>query len=106
MSTCITFTFHTDPGHGWLQVETSLIQSLGVTGISSCSYIDGSANLIAFLEEDCDAALFINAYQEKNPRVEVRFREVNLNQEHWIRNLPSYDESKLNRPVVFGEVRA
>ena len=59
MSTCITFTFHSDPGHAWLQVETSLIKSLNVTGISSCSYVDGAANLIAFLEEDCDAALFI-----------------------------------------------
>jgi hypothetical protein len=92
VSTCITFTWHTDPGHGWLQVETSLIKSLGVTGISTFSYVDGSANLIAFLEEDCDAALFINAYQELNPRVEVRFKERNLNQDHWIRQLPHYQE--------------
>ena len=95
MSTCITFTFHSDSGHGWLQVETSLIRSLAVMGISTCSYIDGAAHLIAFLEEDCDAATFINAYQDANPRVEIKFREKHIDGDHWIRSLPYYDETAI-----------
>lgn len=90
--TTVTFTFHTDPGHGWLQVETSMIRALALTGISTCSYIDGAAHLIAFLEEDCDAALFMNAYQAKHPSHEIRYKESHLNQDHWIRSLPRYDE--------------
>jgi len=87
-----TFIFHNDPGHAWLQVETSMIKALNVTGISSFSYIDGAAGLIAFLEEDCDAGLFLNAYKEKWPDTEIKFDEVYLNVDHWIRELPSFQE--------------
>jgi hypothetical protein len=93
--TVVTFTFHTDPGHGWLQVETSMVRSLALMGISEYSYIDGSAHLIAFLEEDCDAGLFLDAYQKKHPRHEIKFKEKHLDQDHWIRKLPRYNEQAI-----------
>ena len=53
-----------DPGHGWLEVKTkNVLKILGddVRNISRYSYLspDGS---YSYLEEDCDAGVFINAY--------------------------------------------
>lgn len=47
--------FHTDPGHGWLQVPLNTIQGLG---ISPYSYQDG---IYAYLEEDSDMGKWLEA---------------------------------------------
>lgn len=49
-----------DPGHGWLEVPLEELDQLGVTSdqISSYSYVHGA---MAYLEEDCDAMVFIKA---------------------------------------------
>ena len=53
------YTFYEDPGHAWLAVPLSTLEKLGIDGcISSCSYIRGA---IAYLEEDLDAGIFIDA---------------------------------------------
>lgn len=53
------YTFYTDPGHGWLAVPLSELERLGIADkISTCSYVKGHT---VFLEEDCDAPLFIKA---------------------------------------------
>lgn len=53
------YRFHIDPGHGWLEVTVNELEMLGLTGkISVYSYRKGNA---VFLEEDCDAPLFIEA---------------------------------------------
>lgn len=55
------YVFHTDPGHGWLAVRMREIEALGlINKISGYSYVKGST---VYLEEDCDASLFINAYE-------------------------------------------
>ena len=57
------FTFHTDPGHGWLEVPMSLLRDLGIADkVSSYSYMRGDS---AYLEEDCDAGLFVQAFLER-----------------------------------------
>ena len=56
------YVFHTDPGHGWLAVKKRELNALGVTGISHHSYVKGNT---VYLEEDCDAPKFINAYKAK-----------------------------------------
>jgi hypothetical protein len=110
--TTVTFTFHSDPSHAWLQVETSMIRSLAVMGISEYSYIDGAAHLIAFLEEDQDAAVFMDAYQKANPRHEIKFKENHMDTDHWIRSLPRYNEQAIvlrdmiNNPLSAYNVRA
>lgn len=58
-----TYIFHTDPGHGWLAVKRKECVELGILDkISSWSYQKGQT---VYLEEDCDAALFFNAYRTK-----------------------------------------
>ena len=53
----LTFIFHTDPGHGWLEVDEMLVLSVGIR-VSSCSYKRRDK---LFLEEDCDAPRLIEA---------------------------------------------
>jgi len=55
------FTFHEDPGHGWLKVSKSFYLKLGLT--PTCSYDAGS---YVYLEEDLDAPAFLNKLEELN----------------------------------------
>lgn len=69
------YTYHTDPGHGWLEVPLGELSRLGIAGkISTYSYIHGTS---AFLEEDCDAPVFILAKKERGEAVELeeKFRD-------------------------------
>jgi len=85
------YIFYTDPGHGWLEVPLCECRALGIADkISGYSYVQvkGGAAWV-YLEEDCDAALYMNAYKEKYGRarevVEVHFENI------FIRNLPHYE---------------
>jgi len=80
------YNFHTDPGHGWLEVTLAEVVALGISEqISHYSYQRGDK---VYLEEDCDAALFINAKKQRGE--EYSFNEAHTDNEHWIRRLPSY----------------
>ena len=72
-----TFTFHTDPGHGWLEVPKKMLTELGIDGeITSFSYESGD---YVYLEEDMDAGTFFRAYQGKRgkrPEFVERHQEV------------------------------
>jgi hypothetical protein len=53
------YNFYTDPGHGWLEVPLAELKRLGIVEkISSYSYRDGE---LAYLEEDCDYSVFLEA---------------------------------------------
>ena len=81
-----TFTMHTDPGHGWLEVPRGLLDTLGIAGdISAYSYINGTT---AYLEEDCDFSLFVQAMREAGQEFEIRGHHID--REHWIRNLQRF----------------
>lgn len=58
-----TFDYIQDPGHGWIKTPVKLLIELGIASeISSYSYYrDG----FAYLEEDCDAARFFNAFNAR-----------------------------------------
>jgi hypothetical protein len=74
--------FICDPSHGWGEVPISLINDLGIADkISQYSYIKGSN---AYLEEDCDLPIFLNAYERTGEKVD--FEEVFSNHDSWIRN--------------------
>ena len=61
--------FFEDPGHGWLEVGLHELRHLGIAdAISSCSYRQGS---FAYLEEDCDAPLYIRAQQSRGVYIET-----------------------------------
>lgn len=58
-----TFDYIQDPGHGWIKVPVSLLINLNIDQEITCFsyYRDG----FAYLEEDCDASRFFNAYRAK-----------------------------------------
>jgi hypothetical protein len=58
-----TFIVYTDPGHGWVKVPVSLLDTLGITDkITRFSYRRGA---YAYLEEDLDADTFVQAYRQR-----------------------------------------
>jgi len=90
----MAFIYHTDPGHGWLEVSFTELHKVGLTpgDFSAYSYQKGS---VVYLEEDCDAAIFLRAYEAvhgKHAEVTERF----LNGEHWIRQLDDIEPKVLD----------
>lgn len=84
------FNFFSDPGHGWLRVKLDdLIEvNMTVKDFSNYSYIK---NDNVYLEEDCDAPIFIDRWKQKYDV--VRFNEKHSNRASKIR---SYDHLHSN----------
>ena len=63
----MTFTFFSDIGHGWLRVSVPSAESVGLKpkDFTRYSYQQGGW---LYLEEDCDASLFVKAYMDKHNR--------------------------------------
>jgi len=62
-----TYVFHNDPGHAWLAVKRAELKRLGILDkISGCSYQNGNT---VYLEEDCDASLFLDAKEKADEKV-------------------------------------
>jgi len=58
------YDFYADPGHGWLKVKRQELIELGIEGeISAYSYQRGD---YVYLEEDADAPLFQDAWEEEH----------------------------------------
>lgn len=89
----ITLTFHTDPGHGWLEVPKSLAHSLGIT-ISPWSYEKGDNY---FLEEDLDANTFMEAARESGLKIKTIGND-HRNSDSPIRNYDSVRDPKYVSP--------
>lgn len=75
----LVLTYHTDLGHGWLEVPKSVAKKLTFT-ISPYSYQD-SKNF--YLEEDCDAASF--SYAAKDAGLKFKTVHKNFEGDHPIR---------------------
>lgn len=80
-----SFKFIDTPGHGYLEVSFAEIQKYGVADkISGCSFVGWDK---CYLEEDCDAPLFLNAVKESGVEVNLkrtyvenpRFKETSAN---------------------------
>lgn len=58
------FNFYSDAGHGWLAVDTSDLEAIGLTvqEFSPYSYRQGDT---LYLEEDCDASFFVKQYESR-----------------------------------------
>ena len=55
------FTFHSDPGHGWLEVTLLDLSDLGLSlsdDVSPYSFFEGNK---VYLEEDMDCGVFSEA---------------------------------------------
>jgi hypothetical protein len=56
--------YYSDPGHGWIAVKLRVLYDLGIVQqISPFSYMRGKT---AYLEEDCDMLILIEALKDKN----------------------------------------
>ena len=83
----MTYTIHTDPGHGWLETTIEEIERLNIHNqISTYSYRKGDT---VFLEEDCDLTTFVRAKESVNEA--FNYIVLHLNRDHWIRSLPCYE---------------
>jgi hypothetical protein len=84
-------TFIADPAHGWLRVPLVDIAALGLeTTISSYSFIDGH---YAYLEEDSDCAVYLEAlheYTQAEPTIQEEYRE------HFSRNRPRFGNAQFS----------
>jgi hypothetical protein len=84
----LKLTVYTDPGHGWVAVPLSLVEELGIKDIiTPYSYFD-KRNDMCYLEEDCDAGVFVKVAKEKG--FTFNFRESHNDWESFVRKLPSY----------------
>lgn len=67
------YTFYNDPGHAWLKVSKKELEKLGlIEKISSFSYERGE---FAYLEEDCDASVFLKAKRDAGESFEIVERQ-------------------------------
>jgi hypothetical protein len=79
----MTYKFHSDAGHGWLEVPLADARQSGAE-ISRYSYAGRGK---VFLEEDCDAPCFAEAAGLNLQEVP----EVYDGEDSWIRRLPPYE---------------
>lgn len=62
MNATLKLTFYEDPAHAWLEVSYTLLGRYGLTKlVSNYSYKSGN---FAYLEEDCDAPMFLRAVED------------------------------------------
>lgn len=83
-----TFTFHSDPAHSWLEVDWTALKKLGLNPTDFSRYSYRRHNTF-FLEEDCDATKFIEAWRSKHGADSVRFYERHSNGNSFVRSLPA-----------------
>jgi hypothetical protein len=80
----IPFTFHEDPGHGWLAVDEETAAGIGLKpeDFSKYSYRLGTT---LYLEEDSDGPLFATNW--KNLGREFKTKTIYYDKECFVRNL-------------------
>ena len=87
----LVYQWISDAGHAWLEVSVDEINALSISDkISEYSYIQGET---VYLEEDCDAPLFVEALKAKLPPTEyVTFRARYINGDAPCRNFRRYGQ--------------
>lgn len=88
----LNLNFHYDAGHGWLEVPTQIVKKVGILKkISRYSYLDSysASDRKCYLEEDCDAPLFLEACKSKGIKVTIDYIDDDISSP--IRNLPKFE---------------
>lgn len=93
-----TFTFHTDPGHGWLEVTTRQLKEVGLTPGDFTAYSYQRRDTL-FLEEDVDASIFLRTWEAHKGAVTVV--EKFCNHDHWIRRLDRVVPRAIDDDILF-----
>jgi hypothetical protein len=66
--------FLSDPGHGWLRVPLQLLNDWNISNkISDYSY---KTTNFAYLEEDCDASIFIDEAKKRNYKYSIHYKLI------------------------------
>ncbi len=87
----IEIHWEVDPGHGWLAVSKADCVKAGICDkISAYSYFDEESQIV-YLEEDCDAGLFLDAIKDKFPIEFFRNIKETHREETFVRELPSFN---------------
>ena len=87
-----TYHFHEDPGHAWLEVKRAELVRLNLIGqISGFSYQRGDT---VYLEEDCDASLFIGEKRKRGEK--ILFTDSHTNQSSPIRSYDRYSPEQVS----------
>jgi len=82
----LTIDYIQDPAHGWIAADIHSLRAYGLADkVSAYSYRDGD---IVWLEEDCDAGLYIRALQSAG--VPYRIIETHTNGDAFVRRLPRF----------------
>src|SRR5690606_25276560 len=75
-STNVSLRYTSDPAHGWLAVPVALLVKLQVErSLSTYSYLNDQRT-VAYLEEDRDMGVFMNAARDKGLVVNISERHV------------------------------
>lgn len=85
------YNFYADSGHGWLKVPMTELLRLGIGDlISGYSYYRKG---YAYLEEDCDAAIFTKARADEDRPISVRYFSTDRRSK--IRNYQNYGGNRV-----------
>lgn len=85
MKTQYTLRFLTDPGHGWISAPRKLVNELGIAKqITAWSYQKGGS---VYLEEDCDASLFMETAGKAGITITFITR---YHEDNYVRNMEAY----------------
>jgi len=95
-----TYKFIDDPGHAWLSVPICDIKKLNIADkISEYSFVSPAR---VYLEEDCDAGVFIDAAKAAGWNIQIKESGSYTNRtwqgRHWPRFTPAY----LKNPFAVG----
>ena len=89
-SKTIHLRWYTDPSHAWLQVSRRDAEKLGcLHRFSQYSYQSAKGNTL-YLEEDCDAAIFLRALNESTEYLPCYSIDKRSEKWSWIRSLPHF----------------
>lgn len=92
----LSLKVYTDPGHGWVSIKRDVLHMLGIANrVSHYSYQRGKT---VYLEEDCDAALLIQA--AKQTGIELSFEEKYTDRDSPIRSYDSYRALSLHQELA------
>lgn len=97
----LVLNWFADPGHAWLRVEVSELIQLGIADkVSRYSYV-GRNGQYAYLEEDCDAGLYIQARNPEGP-IEWNHKEYVTDYNTGVRSMRHYDYETVMRGALKG----
>ena len=77
---------YSDPGHGWFKVPIKVLKELGIE--DKITYFSHMRGTDAFLEEDLDAGVLLQALKDRN--VSVKIKEFHTDRTSKIRGYSSY----------------